>query len=258
MRRELELLNSLQTLDRQCRALEIRQRRHPQIIAEARRELEAKQSAVEDQRLAAQNLQKAVDEKSLNLKEIEAKIAKITTQLNQTKTNKEYSALLSQKGAEEADKSRLEDEILALMGKVEDSKKDFHKGAQRLEQERKTHEESLRKAEEEQKTSLAQIKEARAQRDQLRTQIPIEWVEPYERLLARRDGVALVCALRRVPEARSAEVTEVWVCQGCFMNLTMQTIASLMTSDNPVFCKSCGRMLYLEGLPERAESKENA
>jgi predicted nucleic acid-binding Zn-ribbon protein len=256
MRQELVLLNKLQALDRQCRDLEARQRRHPQIIAEARRELEAKQNAVEAQRLAAQSLQMAVDEKTLNLKEIEAKIAKITTQLNQTKTNKEYSALLSQKGAEEADKSRLEDEILALMGKVEDSKKDFHRGAQKFEQERKTHDESLRKAEEEQKTSLAQITELKAQRDQLRAQIPPEWVQPYERLLARRDGVALVGALRRVPEARSAELTEVWVCQGCYMNLTMQTITLLMTSDNPIFCKSCGRMLFLEGLPERVESKE--
>jgi len=255
MRQELELLKELQVLDTRCRDLELMQRRHPQSIAEARRELEAKRNALDQLKQASITLQKTVDAKYLNLKEIEAKIEKVVTQLNQTKTNKEYSALLSQKGADEADKSRLEDEILILMGKVEDAKKETQATAQKFEREKKASEESLRKAEEEMKSSQAQIAELKAQRDRLRGQVPPEWVEPYERLLHRRDGVALVGALRRVPEARSAEMTEVWVCQGCFMNLTMQTITLLITSDKPVFCKSCGCMLYLEGLPEQVESK---
>jgi len=255
MRQELELLKELQALDRRCRDLEMMQRRHPQVIAEARRELDAKQSALEQSKLASVNLHKTMDAKYLNLKEIEAKLLKLETQLNQTKTNKEYSALLSQKGADEADKSRLEDEILQLMSQVEDSKKGHQAAAKKFEQEKKTHDEFAGKAEEEKRTADAQIAELRGQRERIKAQIPPEWVAPYERLLQRRDGVALVGALRRVPESRSSDATEMWVCQGCFMNLTMQTIALLITSDKPVFCKSCGRMLYLEGLPEQVESK---
>jgi len=251
MRQELELLKELQDLDRQSRDLELLQRRHPQIIAEKRGELDARQSAFDEKKKASLNLQKTLDSNYLTLKEIEGKIQKITTQLNAVKTNKEYSALLSQRGAEEADKSRLEDEILQMMNDVEEAKKAVQEATQGLEKEKKTFEEFVRQSEQAHNAAQSQIAELKAARDRLKVQIPSEWLAPYERLLTRRDGVALTVALRRVPEARSAEFTEVWVCQGCFMNLTTQTIASLVISDRPVFCKSCGRMLYLEGLPEQ-------
>jgi predicted nucleic acid-binding Zn-ribbon protein len=228
------------------------------VIADKRHELEAKKNALEEQKKAVLNLRKSVDGKDLNLKEIEDKIHKSEAKLQTVKTNKEYSAILSQKGAEEADKSRLEDEILDMMSKLEEAQKALHAATQELEHDRKGIEEFVRKTEEEQRASDAQAAELQAQREQMRGQIPPPWLDPYERLLNKRDGVALTCALRRVPEARSADEAETWVCQGCFMNLTMQTIASLMTSDKPVFCKSCGRMLYLEGEPEQVETKEKA
>ena len=246
MRRELELLKELQALDRRCRELELRQRRHPQAMAEARRESDAKRTALDELKQASITLQKTVDAKYLNLKEVEAKIDKVVTQLNQTKTNKEYSALLSQKGADEADKSRLEDEILMLMGKVEDAKKGMQAATQRFAQENKAFDEFMRKADEEMKSAEAQFAELKAQRDQLRAQVPAEWVDPYERLLQRRDGVALVGALRRVPEARSADTTEIWTCQGCFMKLRPETMAQLKKGGDLVVCHSCGRILYLE------------
>ncbi len=256
MRQELELLKELQDYDKRCRELELRRSEHPQRIAEERRELEAKQHALEEQKKAVITLQKAVDFKDLTLKEIEGKIEKITGQLNTVKTNKEYSALLSQRGAEEADKSRLEDEILQAMSQVEDTKRQLQAAAQRFDEDKKAHDEFMRQAEEALRSAEAQIAELRAQRERIKQQVPAEWLAPYERLLTRRDGVALTMALKRVPESRASDATEVWICQGCYMSLTMQTIASLMISDKPTFCKSCGRMLYLEGLPEQAEAEE--
>jgi len=255
MRQELELLKELQALDTQFRNLELARKRHPQAIAEERREIESKKSALEQQKKAILELRKSVDIKDLNLKEIEGKIEKLRGQLNAVKTNKEYSAILSQVGADEADKSRLEDEILQDMGKVEEAQKKLQADAQRFQQELKVSDEFIRKAEEEQRAADQQAAVLKAQRDRKRAQIPPEFLEPYERLLSKRDGVALTCARGRVPGSRSADETETWVCQGCYMNLTMQTIASLMTSDKPIFCKSCGRMLYLEGQPEQVEAK---
>jgi predicted nucleic acid-binding Zn-ribbon protein len=258
MRHELELLKELQALDTQCRNLELARKHQPEVIAEKRREIEAKKAAFEQQKKAVLELRKSVDIKDLNLKEIEAKLAKLRGQLTTVKTNKEYSAFLSQIGADEADKSRLEDEILQLMGKVEEAQRALQETTQKFALEQKETEEFVRKAEEEQQAAEKQIGGLRGQRDRVREQIPREFLDPYERLLGKRDGVALTCALRHIPASRSSDDSETWVCQGCFMNLTMQTIASLMTSKKPVFCKSCGRMLYLEGQPEQVESKGKA
>ena len=115
MRQELELLKELQALDKRCRELELARMHHPQTIAQVHRELDAGRTSLEQQKKSSIELQKSMDAKYLHLKEIEEKIQKLTTQLNAIKTNKEYSAILSQKGADEADKSRLEDEILQMM-----------------------------------------------------------------------------------------------------------------------------------------------
>lgn len=255
MRQELVLLKELQALDKQYRELEMARKRHPQTIAQIRQELDAKHAQLEKQKKATIELQKAVDTKYLRLREIEDKIKELETKLNTVKTNKEYSAILSQKGAEEADKSRLEDEILMMMGQVEDAKKELQQAIEKFEQEKKATEEAIRKAEENQASAAAQMAQLKAQREKLKAQIPAQWIEPYERLLNKRDGVALTMAVRHVPKSRAADSSEVWICQGCYMNLTTQTIASLLTSDKPVFCNSCGRMLYLEGTPEFAASK---
>jgi predicted nucleic acid-binding Zn-ribbon protein len=258
MRQELELLKELQALDTQCRNLELARKHQPEVIGEKRREMESRKASFEEQKKAVLELRKSVDIKDLNLKEIESKLAKLRGQLVTVKTNKEYSAFLSQIGADEADKSRLEDEILQLMGKVEEAQRSLQESTQQFAQERKQTEEFVAKAEEEQRAAEKQISGLKAQREGIRRRVPREFLDPYERLLGKRDGVALTCALRRVPLSRSAEESETWVCQGCYMNLTMQTIASLMTSEKPVFCKSCGRMLYLEGQPEQAESEGKA
>jgi uncharacterized protein len=56
--------------------------------------------------------------------------------------------------------------------------------------------------------------------------------ELYERLRQKADGKAVVGARRGA-------------CEGCFMDLTSNTINQLMGGDELIRCHSCGRILYL-------------
>src|SRR5207244_11919069 len=62
----------------------------------------------------------AADEKQLQLKTNETKIADLRRKLNEAQSNREYQALLVQIAADDMAKSVLEDEILEALGKIDE------------------------------------------------------------------------------------------------------------------------------------------
>lgn len=81
----------------------------------------------------------------------------------------------------------------------------------------------------------AKLEELKAQRaERLGTDIPPEVMEVYERLLSAREGVAL------------AEL-EGRVCQGCYMEVPANLYVKLSRGIELVQCRSCDRILYLQG-----------
>ena len=84
-----------------------------QNLNQLRMALSAKQEEIKLTRLQSSKFE-------LELKSGEDEIAKLRVVLNTAKTNREYSAILSRMNTDKADKSKLEDQILALMGQVDE------------------------------------------------------------------------------------------------------------------------------------------
>jgi predicted nucleic acid-binding Zn-ribbon protein len=168
----------------------------------------------------------------MDLKDIEAKIRKLDLQLNIVKTNKEYAALQHETLGLKADKSKNEDEILKMLEQTETQQKELKELARKAgeagleaRERRKAIETALNDAE-------ARIQRVRQERAALAATIAPTFLTPYERLLHKADGKAMAACRN-------------YVCEGCRMSLTANTVNLLMAGERLIYCHSCGRILYI-------------
>jgi predicted nucleic acid-binding Zn-ribbon protein len=173
----------------------------------------------------------ACDEKQLQLKSREAKLVDLTAKLNMAQSNKEYQLLKDQIAADKQANSVLADEILEALERLDQlqaaakvaeqnlakTKEDLGKVRQRIDSQQQGLE-----------TELARVTgELKAAEDLLDG----DFKQNYLRLARSMGEDALAPA-------------EGGCCGGCSQTFTAQTL-NLLKLDKPVFCKSCGRMLYL-------------
>ena len=179
-----------------------------------------------------------IDRLELDLKTQEGKIEKLNIQLNTVKTNKEYSTLQHEIAVHKADASHIEDQMLALMDEMDG----FEAGRDDRRSELAARETRLREMEEHAKSESAAIDTKadalRRERAERLTGISDETKLIYERLMATRDGRAMVRATRLTGDMRS--------CSGCYMRLTSNSTSILMSGEILVRCNSCGRILYID------------
>lgn len=232
MQEELKRLIQLQHLDTTIRNLQQTREKLARDAAEAEKSAADARKALLSRTEDQKTFRKEMDRREGDLKSIEEKINKLESQLNIVKTNKEYSAIQHEILGQKADKSRLEDEILKMMEQVESHQ------SQVKQAEGKTKEADSKLAEKKQaienaiKDAEARIERVRGERTALAEGISPSFVGPYERLLVRGDGRAMVPCRN-------------FVCSGCRMSVTANTVSLLMGGDKLVNCHSCGRILYL-------------
>lgn len=175
-------------------------------------------------------LRMSADEKALQLKSNEAKIADLKAKLNAATTNREFSVIRSQIDADEMANSVLEDEILEALDKV-DSK-------QAAISEKETERDA---AAERETTVAAEVAEAKPGLDQRAGEL-------REKLaVAERDlPPSIMPDYRRLVQAHGAGAlaqVENKACTACFAILTPQTLVELNMGKH-LQCRSCGRLLY--------------
>jgi len=173
----------------------------------------------------------AVDQKQLLLRSGEAKIFDLKNKLNTCHTNREYQALRDQILADEMANSVLSDEILEAMERgdtfkhtIAEAEQQVAKGKEelaKLQQTVRAQEESL----------LGDV--ARLEKDlrEAETALPDDLRGAYQRIVKvlGEDAMAQV-------EGES--------CGGCHKQLTPNVMSQLSMA-TVVFCKTCGRLLYL-------------
>ena len=172
-------------------------------------------------------------EKEGDLEAKEGTIKKYQQQLNQVKTNKEYTALQEEIGRVKADDSLIEEAILNIFDEIDagnkniTKEKDFLKG-----EEAKFDEEKKRFASDTEriKTELEALKK---QREELSGKVDKVILKKYERIVKSKDGLAVVTI------ANDA-------CQGCFRVMPPQVVNEIKMNKELVFCDNCARILYLE------------
>lgn len=226
---ELQIAEIRKGIDRKARAVKQQEAR----IAELNAKIKQQQDALRTGQMEADRL-------GVDVKVHEAEIAKLRAALQLAKTNKEYSALLTQLNTSKADNSKVEDRALGLMGELDKKRQEI---AALQEQGKADHERLLelqqvvKDAEARQKDRLDALM---AEREQAAAAVPPSALEFFERMAKKNEGEAMAKVIRTNP--KRAE----YACDGCNMAITIEQVNAILSRDEAVTCNICGRILYID------------
>ena len=236
-----EVLRELHQLHQRLADVRRRLSRGPRQIKAAEAIVQQFEQEVESAKSRYQRLRMTSDERELQLKEREGRIQDVRSKLNSDSNNKEYQAFIEQIAADEQANSVLSDEILELLDKVSDEQSQVAKAEEKLAKSKEDRAEIEKKIASSQamlETELVTFETDLANAEKM---LPADVQLDYQRVVKAHGEETL------------APVEDGEVCGGCFQKITSQMVNEL-TLTKIVFCKSCGRLLYL---PEKSSSSSN-
>lgn len=229
---QISLLVELQKLDTQIYELNKRKQEIPLLIKDLEEEFKKKSEGVKEEEAQMKSLLVKEKERENELLSKEETIKKCQTQLYQIKTNKEYSAMQREIEGHKADKSVLEDEIIAILDGVEAKKKKIEGYKAALKDEENKLNKEKAKGDSELKEIEAKLSTLNIDRAKEAEKIDKVMLQKYDRILKGKEGLAMV------PVREDA-------CGGCHLNLPPQVINEIRMKKDLVFCESCARILYI-------------
>jgi len=230
---ELEILKQLQAIDGELFQLRKQQRDKPRELEQVQAEVaaqEAKGKAATDRHKSLQVAQKA---KEMDLQSREGHVKKLQGQLFQLKTNKEYAAMQREIDALKADNSLLEEEIIGFFDEIERAGKDRQAEEQRMSQQQQRLSRERQRIEQELAVVTGEMARLEQSRQGLLPQAPPKTLEIYERVLALREGRALVPLMSDT-------------CGGCHRRMPPQVVNEVFLKNKLVTCEHCSRILYFD------------
>jgi predicted nucleic acid-binding Zn-ribbon protein len=237
-----DCLRDLHVLHQRAKAIRDRLVSGPKTLAARQAALSTRQADLEKARKALQDAKVQVKKNEHAIQAIDAKTDDLRIKLNQVKKNEEYKALQNQIAHDQNAKGKLEEEILlaydaieaqaAALAQLEAETQAFADEVTALKSQIDSQAES-------QKTQLQEIEGAIREAE---TAIPEDLRERYRRIV-RQFGADALAAV------------EDGACLGCYTSVTTQCLNELINGHNLVFCKSCGRLLYLGEVQESKTSR---
>lgn len=223
LKRLHELHIRLQELQQQLEHGPRQVKARQQILAKKQAEIDAFKAELKQTRMVA-------DQKNLQLKTNENKIADLRVKLNQASSNREFDIIRSQIDADTMANSVLEDEILEVLEKVDQIQQKIAK----VEAEAALAAAEVRRYADEVESTVPRV---RSQAAEIETSLreaekilPSTTIEMYRRLVQAHGAGALSSV-----EGKS--------CTTCNEILSPNLLVELNTGKF-IFCRSCGRLLY--------------
>jgi len=178
----------------------------------------------------AQN-QKRRRDLEAEVQDIKGKITKYKRQLNEVRTNKEYSSLLKEIEETQAAIDSLEEEIIGEMLAADDIEKEIKSADQKameIQKELSKQKEAILKKKEEiedEKKTLQKKKK------ELLPKVPSDQIKLYDQIFAKKNGIVL---------------SPLWdeFCSMCHMRIRPQMVNELLAGSKIILCENCGRILY--------------
>lgn len=200
------------------------------------RELEGKHGTLSKQLVT---LKASVASQENEAATVDTRMAALREQMNQARTNKEYSAFLAELNTLKAQKDGIEKGELEQMEKVEALEKQV--GELAVQAKERTLIVDRAKSDRDAKESeiAGRLAELRGQREAVAKEIPPTSLKEYQELLDRRGDDAMSHV--EVLDRRNHE----WTCGSCMMALPMETINSL-SRGHLTRCAACRCFLYTE------------
>jgi uncharacterized protein len=188
----------------------------------------------------------ALGEKRDQIKHLRARIAaretdlrasagesdKLTVQMNAARTNKEYTTFQHEIAAKKADASRIEDDLLTLMGDVEELEGDAGEIERALAQLDKQQAEEAKGVDKDVARVEGEIAAWQKKRAAATGAVEPGLLAEYERIAVQKGASAFASVVGSS-------------CQGCFMQLPPQLVHVLRGGRKVVKCPSCARLLYM-------------
>ncbi len=226
-----DLLRTLHRLHRQINDLKGQLERGPRQQKAGEAAVVACEKALADAKETLKQARLASDEKQLQLKTREQRVADTQGKLNTASSNREYDALKEQIAADKQANEVLSDEIFESLEHLDDLEAAVAKRVKELEQRRQdqialVEQIALRKA-----VLTPDLERVQNELAETEAGLPPEMKQEYDRIIAARgeDGLAPV-------DGES--------CGGCYQTLSPQVMNELYLS-NYVVCAACGAWLYL-------------
>jgi len=225
------VLRELHRIHGQLRDLNDRLERGPRQVKARVGQVTAQQAALSEVQKSVKQIKMVADQKQLDLKSGELKIADLKTKLNGCSSNKEYQSLLEQISASEMAGSVLTDEILEALEKIDRVELEVVEAEKNLQLANNELTKYRDLVASESETIRADIVRLEDELKVAEQSLPADLKDEYRRVIRGKgvDGMA---------EADGQ------VCLGCGFQITLNMQNDLLLS-RPIFCKSCGCLLYM-------------
>ena len=228
-----DAVRTLHRMHRQLEDLRNRLAAGPRSIEARNRGLESASAKLAGIHEEIRRARLVADQKQLQLRSMESRIADSESKRNGAKTNREYQLLGEQIEADSAAKLVLEDEILEALERVDSLRQTQPPSEAEVATARKQLEELTAKVAAERGNLDAEVARISADLERAESELPADARESYRRIVKSKgaDAMALL-------EGES--------CGGCFQQIPPNAVAEL-TMGRVVPCRSCGRLLYTAG-----------
>ena len=171
------------------------------------------------------------------VKAVKEQASKFKRQLNDVKTNKEYTALLKEIEEAQHKTERIEEEILNEMIGADDIEKEIKAASVKKaadEARIQTEKQAVLAEKAAFESRRASLEKERAD---ILPEIPPEQLKLYEKIAKRMKGVAI------------SPIKDDDFCSLCLMRVRPQMLNDLMEMKQVILCEACGRILYLPAPP---------
>ena len=230
---QIRNLIELQKLDKEIYEKRMELQEKPAFVEVLKGQFERKKLTLNQLEEKAKAIQLKRKEKELELKQKEEGIIKANGALNAIKTNREYTAKITEIEGLKADIAIIEEKILEFYDQGDQINAEVDKEKIIVGEEEKKYLAKKSEVEADVKVVDDRIKVLEGQRKQLTPAVDKNILKPYEAILQKKEGLAIV-AIKGTS------------CGGCFMNITPQGINTIRMGQEYIQCDFCTRILYIE------------
>ena len=239
---QLQQLIVLQSLDDEIAE-------HKKLLADIPLQIDTGCTELEEKKKILSNAKEELDALQKERKDLELAVqgendhmAKAKTKLPAVKTNREYTAILSEVEAIKVKVSGLEDKELEIMEILEEKQKEVPGIEKKYNEEDARFQEYKAKKDAELDRMKQELGVLVAKRENVSGQLDRVIMQRYEKVAGSRDGRAVV-------------MLQGSICQGCFQQILPQMVIDVKIGESIQQCSNCIRFLYREEVPEAATPK---
>jgi hypothetical protein len=231
VREQFVRLVALQQLDDHLRGLERERYSLPQRLQEPERAYQASQQEAAHLQATIEQSERQQRALERELDSFQAAVAKTQVKLRDVKTNKEYSAILTEIATSKENLASLEDQLLHLMEDVDQQRLAFQEQKRRVQEAERAVQQCQRELQAASEGLAQDIAAEQEKRQQTLAQLDAKLAETYEKLAMQNAG-------RVVAQLHDG------VCGACHLKVQPQLVSEIRLQEALFTCPHC-RLLLL-------------